>query len=88
MTGMGTRQLRRVEVLDPPDSSFRCGSAPHGWGFCPVLWAFVFLATALASSEASDYVFVVDTSGSMGERISTRDPRLKIEAVQNALQTY
>lgn len=34
---------------------------------------------------ADDYVFVIDTSGSMREKISRTDPRIKISAVQEAL---
>jgi PKD repeat protein len=37
---------------------------------------------------ASDYVIVVDTSGSMTEAISKSDPRIRITTVQQALANY
>ena len=38
--------------------------------------------------KAGDYVLVVDTSGSMIDRISAKDNRIRITVVQNALREY
>jgi len=43
---------------------------------------------SVLGAKAGDYVLVVDTSGSMNERISTKDNRVRIAVVQNALREY
>src|ERR1035437_8448314 len=43
---------------------------------------------AACSAGAADFVFVVDTSGSMTESISRRDGRIRITTVQEALRNY
>ena len=39
-------------------------------------------------SIATDYVFVVDTSGSMTQAISRKDRRIRITTVQEAMRNY
>ena len=51
------------------------------------LIAFFTLLSVLGA-EAGDYVLVVDTSGSMSDRISAKDNRIRIDVVQNALREY
>ena len=48
--------------------------------------AFILLTACAAG--AADFVFVVDTSGSMTESISKRDARIRITTVQEALRNY
>jgi|YelNatPaOPRAMG01_1025707.scaffolds.fasta_scaffold24124_3 Mg-chelatase subunit ChlD len=42
----------------------------------------------LSAVRAVDYVFVVDTSGSMRERVSRQNPTVKITVVQNHLRQH
>ena len=62
------------------------------WSVRSPLLTFFRLAVAawLACAPASgaDYVFVVDTSGSMTSAISRKDKRIRITTVQNALRSY
>lgn len=56
---------------------------------CGGLLATAALILLTASSVgAADFVFVVDTSGSMVEPISKRDGRVRITTVQEALRNY
>ena len=52
--------------------------------------AILSLLFALAGNLAfsADYVFVVDTSGSMTGKISSKDPRIRITTVQEAMRSY
>ncbi|MCX6926364.1 MAG: VWA domain-containing protein [Verrucomicrobia bacterium] len=54
------------------------------------LWflAFVVFITASQFARASDYVLVVDVSGSMVTKVSNRDNRVRIKVVQDALSQY
>lgn len=49
-----------------------------------VIMSLLLVGTAVAS----DYVLVVDVSGSMLENVAKRDKRVRIEVVQNALRQY
>lgn len=51
------------------------------------LIALLVLISVL-EAKAGDYVLVVDTSGSMNEKISAKDNRVRIAVVQNALREY
>ncbi|MFA5262332.1 MAG: PKD domain-containing protein [Opitutaceae bacterium] len=46
------------------------------------------MTLASAVAHAGDYVLVVDTSGSMTGRVSSKDKRIRIEIVQQALRDY
>jgi len=48
----------------------------------------LLIAASFTAANAADYVIVVDTSGSMRERISGSDNRIRITVVQNALREY
>ena len=54
---------------------------------CHWLWLLLVVASTSAGT-AGDYVLVVDTSGSMRDRVSSRDSRMRIGVVENAMREY
>src|SRR5882724_7002119 len=81
--------LSRPHSQLPPFPTHFCSDRPAGRTrhARPWLWLLLILASAIAAN-AGDYVLVVDTSGSMNERVSGKDNRIRIAVVQNALQEY
>lgn len=70
----------------------KCSRCEGLWSVRSPLRTFFRLAVAAwlacASASGADYVFVVDTSGSMTSAISRKDKRIRISTVQNALRSY
>jgi PKD repeat protein len=54
----------------------------------PLITALLFSLLLVPRSVAGDYVLVLDLSGSMTNRISKQDKRIRIEVVQQALRDY
>jgi PKD repeat protein len=66
----------------------RCISMSRSSLSLAVILAFCGLLCISYSSQASDYVLVVDTSGSMIGPVSSQDSRIRIKVVQNALTDF
>lgn len=54
----------------------------------PIILITLFLLLFSVRAKASDYVIVVDVSGSMTERVSPKDRRIRVTVVQEALRQY
>jgi PKD repeat protein len=61
---------------------------PRCWTILVAALAVGFFACTPAPSWASDYVFVVDTSGSMIGPVSRAKPDIRIKVVQSALRDF
>ncbi|MBE0541772.1 MAG: PKD domain-containing protein [Verrucomicrobia bacterium] len=70
------------KVISNNNGPSRCGLWLRQWIWLLLLVASITLASAV------DYVIVVDTSGSMRERVNAKDNRIRITVVQNALREY
>ena len=59
------------------------------WGLRSAIWAAALAVILMVGSvHAADFVIVVDVSGSMAERISRQDKRVRVTVVQDALRQY
>ena len=66
-----------------------CGASNNRYPILRVASGIVLLILLLATvSRAADYVIVVDVSGSMTDAVSSRDKRIRITVVQEALRQY
>jgi hypothetical protein len=88
-----SKPTNQVTPTDEPQTSARSHSANilgRNRGSIHILTLLTAIIVLLLPlhTRAGDYVIVVDVSGSMTERVSPKDKRIRVVVVQEALRQY